>query len=99
MTNIRLAVFLDADALMSLDPLSGTDPQRTPFITRSISSGQCYVMECTRTVVGYGVLDYSFYDCGFVSMLYIHPEYKRKGFGSELMNEVDPIVKKGQGLS
>jgi ribosomal protein S18 acetylase RimI-like enzyme len=93
MISIRMAVSSDAETIINLDPLSRIDPRRTPFIIRSINSTQCYVIECTDEVVGYGVLEYSLYDCGFVAMLYIHPEYRRKGLASELMKYFEALCK------
>lgn len=88
-----MAVSSDAESVISLDSLSETDPRRIPFIMRSISSGQCHIIEQLGQIVGYGVLEYSFYDCGFIAMVYIHPDFRRKGFGSELIKYFEALCR------
>jgi len=84
--NIRLAITTDIEALVALDPLSRTDEKRTPFIQHAVHAGTCYLVEWDSLIVGYGVFDYSFFEYGFVEMLYCDPEFRRKGLGSKLMN-------------
>ncbi|MDY6900522.1 MAG: GNAT family N-acetyltransferase, partial [Cyanobacteriota bacterium] len=57
--------------------------------SRSVSADHCLVIEAQQHVVGYAVLEYSFYDQGFVSMLYIHPEYRRQSAGVQLMQHLE----------
>jgi ribosomal protein S18 acetylase RimI-like enzyme len=85
MANIRLAIPSDAETIISFDHVALSESSRVEFIKRSINSGQCYVIEYDERVVAYGVLEYSFYECGFISMLFVHAEFRRRGFGSELM--------------
>lgn len=38
----------------------------------------CSVMVDDEKVVGYAVVDYSFFEQGFILVLYIHPDYRRE---------------------
>jgi ribosomal protein S18 acetylase RimI-like enzyme len=42
-------------------------------------------------VVGYLVLEYTFYAHGFISMLYIHPKHRQHGIGEELLRHAENI--------
>ena len=37
-------------------------------------------------VVAYAVLNYKFYDNGWIEMLYVHPQFRRQGIGSALIH-------------
>lgn len=91
MFSIRSAVSDDVDSLCTLDHLAQRDSRRRAFIERSVQAGDCYVVEAHYQVVGYAVLEYTFYEQGFVSMLYIHPEYRRQGAGTMLMRYLESI--------
>ncbi len=82
---MRLAEDQDIEALIELDPLSHTDAKRIPFIKHAVQSGTCYLIEADRQLVGYGVLDHSFYQYGFVAMLYLHPNFRRNRLASRIM--------------
>ncbi len=86
---IRPATNTDIDVICKFDYVAQQDRQRRAFIERSISAGHCLVIEAQQHVVGYAVLEYSFYDQGFVSMLYIHSEYRRQSAGVKLMQHLE----------
>lgn len=93
MASIRPAIPSDAESITGFDRVAQSERSRVEFITRSIRAGQCYVIEHNEVVVAYGVLEYSFYGCGFISMLYVHPAFRRQGFGSELMKYLERSCK------
>jgi len=35
------------------------------------------------------VLDYSFYDCGFIRLVYVRPDYRRHSVGSTLIQAME----------
>jgi ribosomal protein S18 acetylase RimI-like enzyme len=88
---IRLALHKDFESIISFDHIEHSEPSRLKFINRVIRSGQCYVAEHEKIIVGYGALGYTFYDYGFVSMLYIHDAYRRQGFGEQMMRYFESI--------
>ena len=93
MFTIRIANPNDIENLCALDAIAQQDERRKAFIRRSIGSGSCYVMEDGQQAVGYGVLEYSFYEMGFVSMLYISATYRRQGAGLELLRFLESQCK------
>lgn len=82
---IRPARASDAQAIKTFDAIARFDASRVTLIDRSIESNQCFVAVVDERVVAYGILNYTFYEQGFVGMLYVHPEFRRRGIGSALM--------------
>lgn len=94
MTKIRQAEKSDIKAICSFDQTASDDREkRRDFIAKSVKSGSCFVAYIDRKVVGYVVLDYTFYSNGMIDMLYIHPEYQRKGIGAQLIRYVEALCK------
>ncbi len=93
---IRLAGYLDADAIIRLDPVVQNDRIRVNFIHQTVTSRNCYMALIDKQAVGYGVLDYSFFGHGFVSMLYVGREFRRQGVGSGLMRHMERTCKTGK---
>lgn len=90
---VRAARASDAKAIKAFDALARSDASRRAFIDRSIKSHQCFIAVVDDRVVAYGVLNHTFYDQGFVSMLYVHPEYRQRGIGSALMAHAEARCK------
>jgi GNAT superfamily N-acetyltransferase len=82
---IRSAVSDDLAVLYTLDLIAAHEAERRAFIARAVEAGECFVAEVGGQVIGYGVLEYSFFGQGFVSMLYTHPEHRRRGTGAALL--------------
>jgi len=92
MFSLRPATSLDIDALSAIDRQAQTDRQRREFITRSVAHGRCsVVVNANGHAAGYGVLEYAFFDNGFVSMLYVDPVHRRQGAGRLLLRHLESL--------
>ena len=91
MISIRLANEGDVKALCSLDLVARRENKRREFIVRSVASGACSVAVAEDEVIGYGVLNYSFYDNGCIEMLYVHFDYRRRGAGAALLRHLESL--------
>jgi ribosomal protein S18 acetylase RimI-like enzyme len=95
--SIRPALSLDIDALSAIDQLAQTDAHRREFITRSVANGFCSVIvdagggASGGIVAGYGVLDYAFFENGFISMLYVDAAHRRQGAGLLLLGHLEGL--------
>jgi GNAT superfamily N-acetyltransferase len=78
----------DRDSIVAFDRIAQSDVNRATFIERALLSGACAVADQDGSVVGYAVLEYTFYNQGFVSMLYVAEPARRRGVGRALMREV-----------
>lgn len=79
----------DRDAIVSFDQIARSDAARVAFVERALRSETCLVAEQRGAVVGYAVLEYTFYEQGFVSMLYVAEAARRRGIGRTLMREIE----------
>lgn len=82
---IRDAKPSDRDAISAFDHGVRSEPGRISFLDRVLGTATCLVAECGGRVVAYGSLEYTFYDNGFVSMLYVAEPERRRGIGRRLM--------------
>ena len=86
MYTIRPAGSLDIETLCSIDQVAQCSRQRREFITRSVAMGCCVVIVTPDDQpVGYGVIDYSFYEQGFISMVYVSPAHRGHGAATQLL--------------
>ena len=93
MISIRPADADDLEALNSLDHVARTDAGRREFIERAVREGTCHVAVAGGEVVGYGVLNYNFYQHGLVDMLYVRDGHRRRGVGAVLLRELEGLCR------
>ncbi len=93
MISIRLALESDIEAVCSLDLISRQESERREFIRREVTSGNCFIAATEETVIGYGVLNYTFYNNGCIDMLYIHAEHRRRGAGAALLKHMESLCR------
>jgi ribosomal protein S18 acetylase RimI-like enzyme len=93
MISIRPAVENDIEALCSLDLVARQEKGRREFIRREVTSGNCFVAVTNETVIGYGVLNYTFYHNGCIDMLYVHSEHRRRGAGEALLRHMESLCR------
>lgn len=82
---VRLATETDAAALIALDSVAEDEPQRAAQIRAWCGQGICYLAEERGVAMGYGVLHYHFFGCGFIEMLMVGERYRRRGVGLVLI--------------
>ena len=94
MIKIRKAKLEDIHPICSFDQIAiENKANRRQHIRKWVESEICYVAEIYGSVVGYTVLDYNFYSNGMIEMLYVHPDYRRQGVGTELIKHIESICK------
>lgn len=91
MISIRPANEDDVESLCSLDLVARRESERREFIRRSVVSGACFVAVAEDEVIGYGVLNYTFYANGFVELLYVHSGHRRRGGGAALLRHIESL--------
>ena len=82
---VRLATETDVAALIALDSVAEHETQRAAQIRAWCGQGDCYLAEEQDVVMGYGVLHYHFFGCGFIEMLMVGERYRRRGVGQALI--------------
>jgi len=91
MISIRPAVERDIQALCSLDLIAREENERREFIRCEVASGTCFVAVADEEVIGYGVLNYTFYYNGCIDMLYVHTGHQRRGEGEALLRHLESL--------
>jgi N-acetylglutamate synthase-like GNAT family acetyltransferase len=91
---IRQATRGDNDAIVQLDGAVLGQPLRSAFISRAVEAGQCYVASIGKgSIVGCAALEYTFFEQGYVSLLYVRSDHRRKGVGSRLMRHMESVCR------
>ena len=88
---ICTAIPPDYDAIVSIDEISQVKQNRRDFIRRTIEEGSAYAAISGDSILGYGVLEYTFFESGYISMLLVANIYRRNGVGSLLMRHMESI--------
>jgi len=89
----RLATQADAQVILSFDDAARAQRERVNFIYRTIASRNCHVVVADTQVVGYGVLEYTFFDHGYISMLYVNADFRRRGAATALLSHLERMCK------
>lgn len=84
--HMRIAHASDIDAICAFDHI----PRRA-FIEKALNEGYLHVAEENGSILGYMILAYAFFALGFVELLYVHPDHRRKGVGTALMQYAESI--------
>jgi len=77
---LRQATHADIDKIFRIDHL-----RRYEQINKAIIQGACYVAEEGSRVVGFAIMDYSFFGFGFIELLMVDEEYRRRGIGAYML--------------
>jgi len=84
MRAIRKAVLEDVGALSDCDIEFGFG-SRNEFVERAIRRVGAYVLVQEGNVIGVAVLEYTFFEHGFISLVYVTPAARRTGSGEMLL--------------
>ncbi len=87
--SIRVAIEQDIPLLYAMDHIAAYDAGRREFIARAVSKGCCTVYQTEHGIAGYTVLEYTFFELGFVSLLYVQASHRRRGIGAALMRNLE----------
>ena len=80
--DVRLAAYADSQAIIEIDPARQNDRLFVNYIHRIIAARGCSAAVVENRIVGYGILEYKFFDYGFFSMGHVHPEFSGRGVAS-----------------
>lgn len=95
MTIIDRASSADFEHICELDEIVFSGPSRRRFIGIALGQGRCAIARVDGLVRGY-VVTGEFFGHGFVEMLIVHPDYRRRGIASSLIRsaEIDAPTQK-----
>ena len=91
---IKKATRKDLPAILELEAmLVGNTEDHTDLIERSIISGECLVALIDNKVVGASILNYTFYNQGWVGLLNVNLTYRRQGVGTALIRKMGSMCR------
>ncbi|MNX17399.1 hypothetical protein D3C86_472800 [compost metagenome] len=91
-TNVRPASIEDIDSIIELDPLAKQELGRRTFIANAVAAGQCWAAaeaEGAPALVGYGVLNQSFFDNDFIPLIVVKASARRRGVATAIMRTLE----------
>jgi GNAT superfamily N-acetyltransferase len=87
---VRHAEPPDHTALTETDPIAAAgDRARRASIRRWCEQGRALLAENARAPVGYAVLEYTFFEQGFLTLLTVAPAARRQGVATRLLTAVE----------
>ncbi len=92
---IRKAKTDDLPRLIEIDLIAKANQEgRRDLISSAIDKDECHVVALNHEIVGYIVLNYTFYSQGWIDLLYIKEDFRGKGIGGKLIDHVEPLCAK-----
>ncbi len=82
---IRPASAADIPQIAATHPPASSDPGRTRQIEQAVQDRTVYVAEHDGSIVGYAIVEASFFGRDFLSLLNVDPGCRRRGVGSALV--------------
>ena len=86
---VRTAGTADLAGIRFVDPLMRADPDRAHLIQAAVTAGECVVAVDGEEVLGFGMLNYTFFHQGFVPLLVVGMGSRGLGVGKRLLSELE----------
>lgn len=85
----RSALRSEIRAILAFDAYAAQHPERERVIVQAIDRGECLVVDAGGKILGYAVLNHAFFENGFVSLVVVAPEARRRGVASSLIRSAE----------
>lgn len=90
--NVQRAVDSDFPAIVALDKLVPGSSERRSALSSAIASKNCYKAVVNGEVLGFMILEETFYGHAFISFMIVHPGHRREGIASELIHYAESVA-------
>lgn len=87
--HVRQGIPADVQAVLDLDEVAARDPQRMSDLKFWIDGGSVIVAAKEGRLLGYAVLDRSFFGRSFIRMVYVAASSRRLGVGRALVQTAE----------
>ena len=86
---IRKASETDLEAIQALDRLTLGSDKRKTFLKEAVREGECLVACAGTDIAGFIITGRSFYGQWFIELLIVHPDYRRQGIATGLLQRIE----------
>ncbi len=93
---VEKAIEKDLESIVALDRMVLGNSSRKDSLANAVRAGRCLIAQIGDTIVGFGVLEQSFYGHGFISLLIVHPNHRRRGVTTALIRHIESICPTGK---
>ena len=87
-SHIKIATESDLHDILDIDPF-----RRTESIHHAIKRDECYIAVYDGVIKGFAIMNYTFFDNGFMELLMVAEKYRQCGIGSVLLNHLFAVCK------
>jgi len=95
---IRAASSDDVADLVAADPFAQINAGRRAAIAEWVDAGHCFVAQSDGRVVGYSVLDRTFFDSFFIKLVAVAETDRRTGVGTSMIEHLIGLIPPGEKL-
>jgi len=91
-TQVRIAQSGDIDSIVELDPIARQEQGRRIFIAHAVAAGQCWAAtqaEDASALIGYGVLNHSFFEHDFIALVVVKHSARRRGVATAILRTLE----------
>jgi ribosomal protein S18 acetylase RimI-like enzyme len=67
-------------------------PGRSEYLSEAVKRHECYIAREGREIAGFATLNRNFFKQYFIELIVVHPEHRRKGTASALIQHIEKIV-------
>lgn len=99
MLSIRRAGEEDLEGCYALDRQVIGDSHRAPFLTSRFEQGRLFVAETEERIVGFIAYENDWMGQMYVSLVCVHPQYRRRGIAMRLFQAVEVVCETGSLFS
>jgi len=86
---VRQAVASDIELILRIDSQAPIDQSRRALVNSAVDRGECFIALQDGFVIGYAVMNYLFFDRGFVPLIHVDTNHRRRKVGSRLFDELE----------
>ena len=87
----RLAVDDDHACLLNCDPFAQVTLARQTWLKVALAARRIQVAECSEAFEGFVVIEHTFFGHGFVSLIAVAPDARRKGYALALLAQAERV--------
>lgn len=86
---IRSAVCADLEQIIGIDLSTRNHQSRRALVESAIGRGECLMALDNGLLLGYGLMNYGFFNRGFVALIWVDVAHRRRGVATALFDEFE----------